>query len=138
MNEGWPTMKRLGMWNRLALVIVTFATFAAPVAIALNIQNDIYESKRVWLDQCYAIWDGRELEDGYSAGRMECLDDYLKPSETSVWSDYWELALATLIVCAVLYALIWIVVATAKWIWRGREAGNRPSPVRATPQDETD
>lgn len=132
-------LNRLGMWNRLALVVTVLAVFFAPIAILLNIQHDLYELRAVWYEHCKAVWNGRELEAGYAQAHARCLDDFLKPSTGAPWGDYWELALGTLIVCAAIYGLIWIVVATIKWIWRGREAGKAPSPVRTTPLgNETD
>lgn len=114
-------IKRLGMWNRLALVLTVLAALIVPAVIAIDISNSLYESQQAWYDLCMSYLKGKELEASYLAESDKCRADLLKPLGTSVWDDYWINAFWTVVACAIIYAFVWAVVATIRWIWAGRK-----------------
>lgn len=134
-------LKRLGMWNRLALVLSVLAVAIVPVTIYQSYVSQAYVNREHWYQDC------RRINAGTGAGDLKawlqrdekCTDILTKPIIKPSSGFYWEQVFLTAFACVIVYGLIWIVVATGKWIWRGRDAGKEPSPVRATPLgSETD
>lgn len=131
-------LKRLGLWNRAALVAGVVFSFAVPT---WSVYQDVERARKltdVGYQACmknehYVSMDGKSQFD-------HCWDfwhDLVKPAYPS-WDDWWIMVFGAAIAAFLIYGLVWIVIATGKWIWRGREAGKGPSPVRATPEGETD
>jgi len=132
-------LKRLGLWNRLALVAGIVFAFAVPT---WSVYDDAKKSARLtdmgyqacMKNQNYVSTDGKSQF-------TYCWDFWhslVKPARPS-WDDWWIMVFGSAIGALIIYGLIWIVIATGKWIWRGREAGKGPSPVRTTPLgNETD
>lgn len=114
-------IKRLGMWNRLALVLTVLAALIVPAAIAIDISNGLRESQQAWYDLCMSYLKGKELEDSYLDEADKCRDDLLKPIDINAWDGYWTNALWTVVGCAIIYGLLWAVIATIRWIWAGRK-----------------
>lgn len=122
-------LKRLGMWNRLALALTVLAVLLAPPIAGVSVQNQLSQARETWLTDCRRLNEGTGKHDlkGYLEREERCWDDFTKPYDGPSWDFYWEVAYGTLAICAVLYLLIWLTVATVKWIWRGRSVtrGNR-------------
>lgn len=116
-----PMIKRLGMWNRLALVLTVLAALIVPAAIAIDISNGLRESQQAWYDLCMSYLKGKELEDSYLDEADKCRDDLLKPIDINAWDDYWTNALWTVVGCAIIYGFLWTVIATILWILAGRK-----------------
>lgn len=132
-------LNRLGFWNRLAIIAGTVFTFALPTR---EVYRDHSEARRLsdmgyqacMKNQHYVSIDGK-TQDDYC---WSFWNEVVKPS-TPTWDDWWIMVFGCAVAALLAYGFLWIIVATAKWIWRGREAGKVPSPVRATPQgNETD
>lgn len=111
---------RLGLWNRLAIVATVLAVFIAPAWVIVGIIDDSYEGRDARYDLCMQFaQDGPPNEFGEAirlCGEARTASAPYRPT----WAEWGELALGTLIVCVVLYGLIWLAAWVAKWVWRGR------------------
>lgn len=105
----------------MALVLTALAALIVPAVIAIDISNGLYESQQAWYDLCMSYLKGKELEDSYLTETDKCRADLLKPLGINVWDDYWTNALWTVVACAIIYAFLWAVIATIRWIWAGRK-----------------
>lgn len=116
---------KLGFWNRLAVAASGLALVFGPIAMLGIDQAQRYGSFVIELKYC---------EDSFPTNVMpgyeHKVDASLKCSEESrrrflahtsyTWSDWSECLIATAILCAVVYGLIFAVVAVIKWVWLGR------------------
>lgn len=120
-------MKQLGMWNRLAIVLVFAALTIVPLAAVLNYRSDLAEMQQVHYKLCRQVNSGTGKNDlqGYLDRDQRCLDDLVKPIPWPTSDLYWGTLIATAIFCVVFYLSIWAIVATTKWVWRGRQV-NKP------------
>lgn len=111
---------KLGFWNRLALVASVLTTLGVPTYWVIDAANSSAEASELGFASCMKF---------DNADYTECRDlwDYSTPAP---WGEWPEAALAVAVACAAGYALIWITVRTAKWIWRGRsvDRDRHPSP----------
>lgn len=123
MSQLGGYMRRLGMWNRLAIVAATLFSLIFPT---VN-----------WFQQAEAI--GKLQSTGYAActrntayvpidGKSQfayCGDLWFKDMSAMRpgWGDWWPEVVMCLVASAIVYLLIWTAVSTIKWIWRGRAVG---------------
>mgnify|MGYP000966789817 FL=1 len=112
-------MKRLGMWNRLAIVAMTLATFITPSWVVLNERAEIVERQSVGYRACLkAALDPRG--DG-TLNVASCSENWFGDHTWYPgWQEWWQLLGATFLLCVILYFISWAIVAVAKWVWRGR------------------
>ncbi len=118
-------MKRLGMWNRLALVLTVLATVIVPAVVYEDYLSESYKNREVYYQMC------RRTNAGTANGDMTawlkrdaaCMDELTKPVTPPSANFYWELTYSTILGCVAVYLIIWAAVATAKWVWRGRQVG---------------
>lgn len=113
-------MKRLGMWNRLAVVLIALTSIVAPTWLIIDQRAHIIETnsngyKICMKDAALATADGGTS--AASCSRAWFRDDQWYPG----WTEWWQTAGGVLLLCVIGYALIWLAVALAKWIWRGRQ-----------------
>lgn len=132
-------LKRLGMWNRMALVAGVIFAFTLPSWI---VYSDNTKTRKLLDTGFQACMANKHFVKTDERSQYEYCWDFwhklVKPSYPG-FDDWWAMVLWSAVGALFIYGLIWIVVATAKWIWRGREAGKAPSPVGATPLgNETD
>lgn len=122
-------MIRLGMWNRLALVASAVATIAVPLVISEQYVDQAYANREVYFQDCRRANAGTGKDDlnAWLERDGKCMDELIKPLPEPSAGFYWELTYSTAIGCAILYLLIWAIVATAKWIWRGRSIADPPA-----------
>lgn len=135
---GAEMLNKFGVWNRLALVVGILFAFTLPTWV---VYEDNEKSRKLTDDGFQACMANEHFvsTDGKSQFTY-CWDfwhDLVKPSYPS-WDEWWIMVFGTAVAGLIVYGLCWIVIATGKWIWRGREVGKGPSPVRATPKGETD
>lgn len=120
---------RLGFWNRLAVVATVLALLVVPVAIMVDIDRGIAETRQAYYEICVKE-AASERDKATDLGRFRrhleaeraCWDSRFPADDPyrQGWSHWREYALGTLMGAAILYALLWLVVATAKWVWAGR------------------
>lgn len=115
---------RLGFWNRLAIVATGLAMLIAPIWYIMAVNKQIDDGREQNYHLCMAGADILKDANKYEDTFQRCWDmrfpkdDTIRPG----WPAWREGVVSTLIVCAILYTLIWVIVATIKWIWRGRRA----------------
>lgn len=113
-------MKRLGMWNRLAVVAIVLTTLIAPTWIILAERGKIVETNSAGYAKCMEA-AFKPDSDG-TLGPKSCSeiwfpDDRWYPG----WLEWWQTLGVILALCVITYLLAWAAVATVKWIWRGRQ-----------------
>lgn len=113
---------RLGFWNRLAIVVAVLALIFAPLAYMVEINNQIADGREATGNLCRASAEMLDTVEKRSAANEACWKAQFPTPDPlrAGWGQWREGFITTLQVCAILYALIWLVVATAKWVWRGR------------------
>lgn len=132
-------LNRLGMWNRLALVAGTLFSVGSPTWIVWHDHQKAAKLSRTGFDACMANQNFVATNDRSQSAY--CWDFwYVKFKPLTPNLDDWGIMVTGCAVAAlILYGIVWGTIATAKWVWRGREAGKEPSPVRTTPLgNETD
>ena len=113
---------KLGLWNRLAIVAILLALLIAPVAIQMNIARESNLRRDTLYDICIKYADKAPLPK-LMEEHAKCIDDRFPtpdPYTPWTWKNWREFAGGTLAFCAIFYVLIWVIVATVKWVWRGR------------------
>lgn len=126
---------RFGRWNRLALVATFLAVLVAPLSMMVLMSNDRSHNVDVIYQLCLSeAVDGPADQMALAVG--QCNDEmsagHRRANEEYSWSIWLLLAGGTLAGCAVLYGLIWLIVGTAKWVWRGKgKAGMTAYPTLA-------
>lgn len=112
-----------GFWNRLALVATALAALIVPIVIQYQIAASVTEVADATYKSCQATVDDLLETERYEAAsdmRQQCYEDrFERDHHYPGWEEWRTSVLGTLIVCAILYALIRAAVATAKWVWRG-------------------
>lgn len=125
---------RLGLWNRLAIVATVLAVMIVPVAIIADINGDQMETQQrnyelclKWANEAY---DHARIETPAQAAAAnsklyakiaECGTEHMGLSKYRPgWKDWREFVGGTLAGCAIIYALIWLIAWTCRWVWAGR------------------
>lgn len=115
-------MKRLGMWNRLALVAFVVISLSIPTYWHFEEVGRLQKLEQVGYDACmankhYRPYEGKtQFEHCWGFWRED-----FKPVGPSL--DNWGINVTMVaILSAIAYLLAWAAVATIKWIWRGRQA----------------
>lgn len=124
-------MKRLGMWNRLAIVAAILFSLIYPTWDFLKKSEAANRLQTLGHEACmknenYVPVDGKTQFD-------HCWDFWhvsMAPVQPN-WNDWWPLAGISLFLSLIVYLLIRLAVAIAKWIWRGRSAGQSSGTDRA-------
>lgn len=115
-------MKRLGMWNRLAVVAIALTTLIAPTWFIVSERTRMVEVAGNGYSLCLKAafapgGDGSITPE--SCSQTWFPDDKWYPG----WLEWWQAAGFVLLLCVVAYLLLWGAISTAKWIWRGRQVG---------------
>lgn len=120
-------MKPLGFWNRLAIVATVLALIVIPAWVYIDTVDSLNTTKTLMLESCrkqalvHQLPNGLADFDKIRAADKLCWEDFARRPEAN--STIWREALAaTMLLCAFVYGLIWSIIATAKWVWRGRSA----------------
>lgn len=114
-------MKRLGMWNRLAVVAAATASLSYPTywyaqetAKASRLEQAGYNA--CMANKHYRPYEGKtQFEHCWGFWREEF------KSFGPTFDDWGALVGVTAILSAIAYLLIWGAVAIVRWIWRGRQ-----------------
>ena len=119
---------KLGFWNRLAVVGTVLAILIAPLAIMVDINAEVNDIREMSYNSCMKLVSDIYSKDPTAALEMleeekECWEFRFPDPDPAHqgWNEWREYALGTAQVCAILYALIWSIVSTYKWVLRGRE-----------------
>ena len=119
-------MKRLGMWNRLAIVAIILASLIAPSWIVLAERAEILDRNSTGYEACM-----KGAFDPKGNGTLSpefCSQNWFGDHQWYPgWTEWWQLVGAVFALCIFAYLLLWAAVATSKWVWRGRQAVE-PSP----------
>lgn len=118
---------RIGLWNRLAIVASALTMLVLPFYVILQAEAQQQDGNLAQLKLCREIANLKKDDVAYE-GCWPLYQRALIASDGINWSYYREVVLATLIFVAVLYLLIFAVVSTAKWVWRGRSASKDERP----------
>ncbi len=113
---------KVGFWNRLSIVAGALLLLVMPFLGMIDFNRNALKAADLWRQVCLSQGEGRELEQGYSAGYQMCMDRFASELQTmrAGWGVYWEGLWMTAIGCVILYGLVWGIVWVAKWVWRGR------------------
>lgn len=115
--------KRLGMWNRLAIVGAFLAIFAWPVALAFMSDSKLADYRTSDMQRCKERLIGSG-ESTHSEAIRICLDEMSKQQDDDLAYVFKEQLPGWMIVYALAYAfaylLILAVVKTCKWVMAGR------------------
>ena len=119
-------MSKLGLWNRLALVVSVIALLVAPLYAAFS-KASAYEQMRearyqLCLARAKADYGNRPYSADLFEAETKCRDERFDPNGTYKWS--WGAWQAWLLITASACALLWLLLAgvvwSVKWVWRGR------------------
>lgn len=123
---------KLGLWNRLAIVLTGLALLVGPLAIQMHEKSYTTEIEFNNYSRCYKAASSkmeRDLDEGrpvtFQADVDVCgenLERRLKVVDPYTWERWFAYAGAILGIAALIYVLIWLAVITARWVWRGRTA----------------
>lgn len=116
---------RLGFWNRLAIALTALALVVIPAWVWIDTVHSAQTAEAQYLESCRAnamthlLPNGLADWDKIRASDKQCWEDFAKQKGPSprLWGEAVGL---TALLCAIIYSLIWIVVAVIKWVWRGR------------------
>ena len=117
-------MRKLGFWNRLAVVLsgLTLA-LAPPISIISNdlrqarVYNEIYEKCMAAALQAGDVEEQMVQEEFCRSQRLARLD---RPSPWTL-SNWTVLVTGWGLICATIYAVAFAAQWLASWVWRGRE-----------------
>jgi hypothetical protein len=117
-------MKRLGMWNRLAIVAAVLTLAIAPLWVISDQNRANFEAREAGLRLCRKLNAGTGKDDfeAWMERDQGCFDEFTRPLPKLGWDFYLDALMWTAVICAVTYILIWLTISTAKWVWRGRQA----------------
>jgi len=119
--------KRLGMWNRLAIVGAFLAIFAWPVALAFMSESKLAEYRTSDIQRCKERLIGSG-ESTHSEAIRICLDENAKQQDDDLAYVFKEQLPSWMILYALAYAfaylLILAIVKTCKWVAAGRNQEN--------------
>ncbi|HDS1361888.1 MULTISPECIES: hypothetical protein [Stenotrophomonas maltophilia group] len=119
--------KRLGMWNRLAIVGAFLAIFAWPVALAFMSESKLAEYRTSDMQRCKERLIGSG-ESSHSEAIRTCLDENAKQQDDDLAYVFKEQLPGWMILYALAYAfaylLILAIVKTCKWVIAGRNQEN--------------
>jgi hypothetical protein len=121
---------RLGFWNRLAVVGFVLTLLFSPIYFGIDAAQERDHLRSIMYDAC--MKDAKESypDPAYMkrfAVERECLEKrYPIPDPYPVWTwaNWWTVIQGSALGYGIIYALIWIIVATCKWVWRGRRKKN--------------
>lgn len=114
--------KRLGMWNRLAIVAILLFSFGAPSWYIISENMATAASLETGYELCVKAAYAPESDGSLSAvkcGELWDGNDYMYKS----WDEWGALVGVAFVFSVLVYGLIRAAVATIKWIWRGRSVG---------------
>lgn len=101
-------------------MVTGLALIAVPVWTIGKINSDQMDSREAWYWLCEEQARALPLPERFVASE-KCRDERFTPSAYAPgWKEWREMLFGTLLVCGILYALIWLIVWVVKWVWRGR------------------
>ncbi len=119
--------KRLGMWNRLAIVGAFLAIFVWPVALAVMSDAKHAQYRTSDMQRCKERLIGSG-ESSHSEAIRICLDENAKQQDDDLAYVFKEQLPGWMILYALAYAfaylLILAIVKTCKWVIAGRNQEN--------------
>lgn len=109
------------------MVCIALALLLGPAIYWLQIARVQADTRDGLYELCISGLDElsqRGLYEAHSQRLSECLDQrYPDPDPYALgWAEWFEGVQITAVICVAVYLLLWVCVATAKWVWRGREA----------------
>lgn len=117
---------RLGLWNRLAIVLIGAALLIKPAwdwgARQARFHKELEAMKDLCLAGTQSRYDRGGSMDEYLASRARCHEAFYSDGGPG-WAEYGIDFAETAVACAVIYLLILGAVAIGKWVWRGRRIG---------------
>lgn len=115
-SQGAEVPLKVGFWNRVAIV--------AGAAISL-----------VW-PSWEILSSNAQRREVYSSGYRECMkgvgspgsnltgdfcyDSWLAHMYTQGWQDWLMMIGLVGLLCIIAYTILWVIIWTGKWVWRGR------------------
>lgn len=114
-------LRRLGMWNRLAIVAAPLGSLIGSAWIVLSENSEMSAARQKGYERCLESAFSPKSDGSLSA--VECWDIWFEnnPAYYQGWEEWITLAGFLFALCGVAYLIIWATVATAKWVWRGRQ-----------------
>lgn len=117
---------RIGFWNRLALVAIALACLIVPTWITLAERNRIITVNSDGYGACMKAAFSQSADGTLSP--QVCTETWFRDDQWYPgWIEWWQAVGAILLVCIVIYLLLWAAVGTVKWVWRGRQV-DKPAP----------
>lgn len=113
-------LKRLGMWNRLAVVAAMLVSFGGSSWMVLSDNLKTTRARDGGYQLCVKTAFAPNADGSLSAAECGKIWYTENPAYYQGWQEWWVGVGALLVLCAVAYLLMWASVAIAKWIWRGR------------------
>ena len=108
---------KFGLWNRLALVLGVAGALAFPTWWALSTNAHHATVMRSGYEACIAA--GVESTEPNSWNL--CYQMWVEPEDGYIGWEAWGWAVLWAIPAMVaVYLILWLAVAIARWIWRGR------------------
>ena len=119
---------QLGFWNRLAVVGTVLALLITPLAIMVDTNAEVNDIREIGYDSCMKLASDTFATQAITMPELlqsqkKCWDFRFPDPDPAHqgWDEWREYAVGTAQFCAIVYALIWSIVATVKWVLRGRE-----------------
>lgn len=126
----------MGFWNRLAIVGTVLAVLIAPLTLMVLLFKDIGSGVGASFKNCMENADDARVHQGPDPTEL-CFEQmsagYTRADDAAYsWGTWFEFATGTLVICAILYALIWAGAAAVRWVLKGREV-TKKGPAEARP-----
>jgi len=120
-SAGGERMRKLGFWNRLAFVAFVLTIIAFPLWVVVQTNSDAGKFAHFSYSVCTQTAEEYPTKNIVAADN-DCMNKYeAQYAEGAAgWGTYFLGIGIAIILFAILYGFIWIVVATSKWVWRGK------------------
>ncbi|MEX3930856.1 hypothetical protein AB4Y32_03385 [Paraburkholderia phymatum] len=120
--------KKLGVWNRLAIVFTVLITLGVSAYFGIRDDQRIGKMGGDGWNSCRTA----SIQRGHNYGSFwndpdfkKCVaenEEFVESQELIILTKYTpNRMLATLAVCGLVYLLIWLSVSVIKWVLRGRQ-----------------
>lgn len=111
---------KLGIWNRLAVVVTTLACLICPTWLVVSSNYESRRSHQEGYEACVAR--AMEPNDGTLTAQA-CSEIWPAGGQLTSYgmAEWWNAAFATFVACVVAYGVLALAAAVGKWVWRGRK-----------------